>query len=72
MHTRALGQGGTVKELRTVESYKKQKIVAKYVCFCSSTMLTSKIITEITENFSELSGDPNSCIYLFQVDLDKP
>ena len=66
------GAVGTVKELRAVESYKKQKIVAKYVCFCSSTMLTSKIITEITENFSELSGDPNSCIYLFQVDLDKP
>jgi len=35
-------------------------------------MLTSKIITEIIENYSELSGCPNSCNKLFQVDLDKP
>jgi len=37
--------GGAVKELRAMETYKKQKIVTSYVSFCSSTMLTSKIIT---------------------------
>jgi len=46
--------------LRAMEAYKK-KIVTNYVCFCSSTMLTSKIITEMIENHSELSGCPNSC-----------
>jgi len=42
-----------------VETYKKQKIVTKYVCFCSSTTLTSKIITEIIEK--KFSGCLNSC-----------
>jgi len=45
--------------LRAMETYKK--IVTNYVYFCLSTMLTSKIITEIIENHSELSGCPNSC-----------
>jgi len=40
-----------------METYEKQsKIVANNVCFCSSTMLTSKIITEIIENLSGFSG----------------
>jgi len=37
--------GGAVKQLRAMETYKKQKIVTSYDCFCSSTMLTSRIIT---------------------------
>jgi len=49
---------------------KNNKIVTNYVCFCSSTMLTAKI-TEIVEIHSEFSECPNSCINLFQVDLDK-
>jgi len=28
-----------VKEFSPMETYKKQKIVTNYVCFCSSTML---------------------------------
>jgi len=44
-----------------METYKKQTVVTTYVCFCSSTMLTSNIITEIIENHSEFSGWQNSC-----------
>ena len=40
---------------------KTKKIVTYYVCFCSSAMLTSKIITEIIENHSEFSGCSKSC-----------
>jgi len=54
--------GRAVKILREMEtSKKKQKIVTNYVCFCSSTMLTAKILTEIREKHSEFSGCPNSC-----------
>jgi len=52
---------GVVKELRAMQAYKKQKIVTNYVCFCSATMLTSRLITEIIENHSEVSGCANSC-----------
>jgi len=38
---------GAVKELKVVKTYKKQNIVVNDVCFCSSAMLTSKIIAEI-------------------------
>jgi len=41
-----------------MQTYKK--IVINYVCFCSSTMLTSKIITEFIENHTEFSGCRNS------------
>jgi len=41
--------------------YEKQKIVTNSVYFCSSTMLTSKIITGIIENHSEFSGCSKSC-----------
>jgi len=41
----AVGQG-SVKVLREMQTDKKQKILHQYVCFCSETMLTSKIITE--------------------------
>jgi len=44
-----------------METYKKQTNVTKYACFCSATMLTSKIVTQITENHSESSGCTNSC-----------
>ena len=56
----AVGQG-EVKDWRSTEIYKRQKIVTYYVCFYSSTMLTSKITTEIIENHSEFSGCLNSC-----------
>jgi len=56
----AVGQG-SVKALREVQTYKKQKIIHQYVCFCSATMLTSKIITESVENHSECCGCVNSC-----------
>ena len=51
--------GGTVKKLRTMEIYEKQKILTNYACYRSTTMLTSKIINETIEN-------------LFQFDRDKP
>jgi len=41
--------------------YKRKTIVTNYVCFCSSTLVTLKITTEIIENHSEFSGCPNSC-----------
>ena len=47
---------GTVKHFRAMETMKNKQIVTNNVCFCSSTMLTSKIITEIIENHSEISG----------------
>jgi len=40
----AIGQG-SVKVLRELQTYKKQKILQQYVCFCSAKMLTSKILT---------------------------
>jgi len=57
----AVGLGGAVKQLRAMETCQKQKIATKYVCFCSSTMPTSKIITKFLENHFELSGCPKSC-----------
>jgi len=42
----AVGRGA-VKKLRAMETYKKtKKIVTNYACFCSTTVLTSKIIKE--------------------------
>jgi len=60
---RSSGKAGrALKKLRAMETYKKaKKIVTNYVCFCSSRMLTSKIMTEIIENHSEFSGCPSSC-----------
>jgi len=51
----AVGQG-TVKELRAIETYKKQKNRYQLCLFCPATMLTSKIIAKIMENPSEFSG----------------
>jgi len=31
---------GLVKVLREMQTYKKQKILHQYICFCSATMLT--------------------------------
>jgi len=42
------------------------------ICLCSSTTLTSKIITEIIENHSEFLSTGIAAINLFQVGLDKP
>ena len=44
-----------------MQTYKKHKILHQYVCFCSVTMLTSKIITESVENHSECCGYVSSC-----------
>ena len=53
--------GGAVKQLRAMETCQKQKIATKYVCFCSSTMPTSKTITKLLENHFEFSGCRKSC-----------
>jgi len=55
-----------------METSKKQKIVTNHACFCSATMLISKIKAEIIENHSELYGCANSSNKFFEVDLDKP
>jgi len=39
----AVGQG-SVKVLREMQTDKMQKIFHQYVCFCSATVLTSKIM----------------------------
>jgi len=64
--------GGAVIELRAMETFQKQKKNVTNCLFLLSIMLTSKIITKITENHSEVSGCPNSCNKFVQVDLDKP
>jgi len=57
----AVGKASS-RRVRVMETYKKTKrTVTNYVCFCSSTMFTSKITTEIIENHSEFSGCSNSC-----------
>ena len=56
----AVGQE-SVKVLKEMQMYKKQKIIHQYVCFCPTTMLTSKIITESVEIHSECCGCVNSC-----------
>jgi len=53
--------GGAVQKLREMETYKKQTNLHQYFCFCSVTILTSKIITEIIENHSEFFCWVNSC-----------
>jgi len=55
----AVGQG-SVKVLREMLTDKKQKMLLQYVCSCSATMLTSKIITESVENHSECRECVNS------------
>jgi len=54
----AVGQG-PVKALREMQNDNKEKILHQYVCFCSATMLTLKIITESVENHSECCGCVN-------------
>jgi len=56
----AVGQE-SVKVLREIQTYKRQKILRQYVSFCLTTMLTSKTITENVENHSECCGFVNSC-----------
>ena len=57
----AVGQGEQENILGQWKLMKNKKIVTNDVCFCSSTMLTSRIITEIIENHSELFGCSKSC-----------
>ena len=45
----------------------KKKIVTTYACVCAATMLTSKIITEITETHLELYVCANSCNELVSI-----
>jgi len=56
----AVGQG-SLKYLIKIQTYKKQNVLHKYACFCSATMLTSKIMTESVENHAECCGYVNSC-----------
>jgi len=37
--------GGAAKGLRAMETYIKQKIVTNHACFCSSAMLTTRMVT---------------------------
>jgi len=57
----AVGARGSKKVEGNAELTKNNKFVTNYVCFCSLTMLTSKIITEIIENHTEFSVCVNSC-----------
>ena len=50
----------------------KHKILHQHVCFCSATMLTSKIITESVENHSECCGCVNNCNKFVSTRLCKP
>jgi len=44
-----------------METWKKQKNVANYACFCTATTLNSKIIAEIVKKRSEFDECSNSC-----------
>jgi len=46
---------GAVKELRSMETYKK--IVNNYACFCQATMLNPKITKETIENLLQFNLD---------------
>jgi len=61
---------GAVQQLRAMETYLKKSL--HYVCFCSSTMLTSKTIIEIIGNILNFLGARIAAINLFQFDRDKP
>jgi len=60
----ALGHG-SIKVLREMQTFKIQKIIHQYVCFCSTTMLTSTIITESVENHYKCCGCVNRCNKFF-------
>jgi len=65
---------GAGKELRAMETYKRQKNRYRYNCFCSATILTSKIIKEFIESILNfLGGEKLQYIcFNFQFDFDKP
>jgi len=42
--------GGAEKEMRAMQNYKNEQIVTNFICFCSATILTSKIISESVDN----------------------
>jgi len=55
-----------------METCNKQKIVANYACFCSATLLTSKIIIKIIKkNILNFLGVRMAAINLFQVGFSK-
>ena len=67
------GKGrGAVKKLSAVETYKKQTNLYHYACLCSTTIMTSKIITEIIDNLLNFIVVRIAAKNLFRVDLDKP
>ena len=54
-------QGGSVKELRAMETYKKQKNRYQLRLFLLINNGNLKILPEIMENHSEFSGCVNNC-----------
>jgi len=44
-----------------MQTSKKQQILHQYACFCSATMLTSKMLTDSVENHPECYGCVNIC-----------
>jgi len=48
---------GAVKKLRAMEIYEKHKNRNQFACYCSTTMLTSKIIKEPIENLFQFGRD---------------
>jgi len=66
------GRAGGSKRVESNGNKKNKKNSNNYAYFCSATLLTSKIITEIIENHYQFSGWRVAAIKLFHVDLDKP
>ena len=56
----AAERGGGSKKVESNGNLKK-KIVTNCACFCSATMLSSTIITDVIESHSEFSGCANNC-----------
>jgi len=53
--------GGQWKSRGQWKLIKNKRNVTNYACFCSATMLTYKMWTEIMENHSAFSGFANTC-----------
>ena len=46
----------SVKVLREMQTYKIQKILHHYICFCSATMLTSKKYQKVLKTILNVVG----------------
>ena len=64
--------GGAVKELRAMETTKKQKNRYQIGLLLFINNVDRKNNNRNYRTHSEFSGCPKSCMNLFQVDLDKP